>query len=875
MAPWVVVHEGQGPADRGGVRLVERLLAHAGVEHPPLAWVGVRSQKVKDARLERQEVRARLEELRPARTLTMGAFALMVARGDEAKPMLLGERGRMQAAPWGGLLLPTIPAMWTRADPEYFRDLARDVMKWGTAAGPVDLEPPDWVEPADAAGLLEALAPLRDAAALAVDVETSGLDPLRDELLSVGVGAADGPVVIIPRAALVDPAVADVLWAELWPDPLRRVVFHNAKFDLKFLARWWGTMPTTEGARVSDTMLLSHLLDERPARSKYRAHGLKDLARTRYDVEDYHFDFELFHARLRGDAGTEPLAEADWEALHAYHALDVRVTARLWRDLVEQARDEPALLAAHDTLLAPAVLALAEAELAGVPVDAGYVASERARLERRIARRHRALISFLARHDGGEPGDATLKPTAPAQFKDVLLRRFGITESKGGTYLLAMANRMAMYRKYAWDATGFGGDRPVSPDPVSWPNTTNAAANPMSSDMTNMHALIIALLQAGRRHEARWVAAVLEQRLDMKYLSTYIEGFETGVGPDGRVHADFNLAGTVTGRLASSNPNLHAIPKRGGLLAFRRAIRARPGWTLVEADYSQLELRVAAILSGDKALTRAYADGLDLHMEVAAVMFGKPTEEVTDAERYLAKALDFGVIYGRGAEAIMDDIRDVVRMEVPWTLEQAEEFSTRFLDGYPELRDWLIRTGEDALRDRYVDTPFGRRRRLIMLYKVKRDVAVSARGSARTAGWIRAIGVGAVIPENSGNKLGVATGRFMDPRRLLRQAVNTPIQSTASDICLSAFSRLSAELDPDDAVAVSLVHDSILVEARLGDPGADPWEDALALGTAAAMRRVMEWAPIDTRGVPLQVDVKVGRSLADDDMHKVKQEVES
>jgi DNA polymerase-1 len=836
--------------------MIDRLLRHVGVIGPDetaeLEWIGFPAANTRQARELGVELRATLAELSPERVLTMGAFALMGVRADARKPSIMNERGRMQwvdhdAGRW--LLVPTIQASQVHADPEFYRDLARDVMKWATQDAPVDFEYPDFYLPSTVAELRARLGELGDHAVLALDVETTGFDPRRDELLCLGVAAATGPALVVDKALLAVPEAQDALWDALWADPLTRVVLHNGKFDLKFLAGLWGAIPQHgDGARLGDTMLLSHLLDERPVRSKYTAHGLKALARVRFDVPDYGFDHETFQARYRGDEGAAPLTQDDWDEFYAYQAMDVRVTARLWNDLVREAADESTgLLRVHDELLMPATSALAEAEYRGLPVDLEYLADERRRLERRIDRRDRALRSFLTRYDGGQPGDDTDNITAPAKFVAIVMDRFGVLPSKTKGFRSISEAGLAQYAKYKFDATGRG--RLARDDsPIHWPNVGDKKAaqrgkytKPMTpTDIGDMRALIISLMDHGRRHEARWIAAVLEQRLDQKYLSTYIAGFEKGLGPDGRVHAEFNLGGTVTGRLSSSNPNLHAIPKRGQLTPFRKVIAASPGWSLIEADYSQLELRVAAMLSGDEALTKTYAEGRDLHLEVASLMLSKPPEKISEPERYLAKAVDFGVIYGRSAQAIakgdaMFYFSQVLGGGEPWTVEETDAFIKRFLDGYPKLRDWITDTERQVLETRIVETPFGRRRRFIILDRVPKDA----------------------VPWKAGHPM-KWPGVPASIRTILRQGVNTPIQSLASDICLSAFARLTRELDPAVARTVSSVHDSILVEAR----------DDVVAETAATMKRIMEDSPVDTRGVPLGVDVKIGRSLADEDMLK-------
>lgn len=841
--PWCVVYEGQAAPEPGTRRLVERLLLLVdNLSDPPprLEWVGVPATKVSEARAERPKLLLRLAEIGPERVLVLGSLALLAIRGDATKPVLAGERGRLQWVDLSEsethdpvLMMPTLPGSWVRADAEYLRDIGRDVLKWATQDRPIEVAWPDYHQPSTQEGLAAALGMLEPFAVLTLDVETTGLDPRRDELLCVGIGTANGPVVVLDREMLAQEGTADRLWGALMEDPLLRVVLHNGKFDLEFLAGWWGALPDGTGSRVGDTQLLSYLLDERPVRSKYRAHGLKDLSRVRFDVADYGMDHDLFQARLaRAPLDPEdpesvppPLDEADWDDFHAYLAMDVRMTALLWDELVAEATEEsPKLLVCHDELLAPASLALAEMETTGVPVDRALLERERARLVRKMDRRRDALRRSL--------GIPDFNPGSPKQFADVI-RAFPVLPPKRHEI-----NRGSdSYVKYAWTTKAIGSPLPAD-EPIFWPRIwkgprptgrnidsrqATKTANETPTGVGEIRILIEEFHRRGRKREAKVMHMVLAWRLDAKYLKTYVEGFLNAIGPDGRLHASFNIGGSVTGRLSSSGPNMHAIPKRGAgtILTLRRAIRASPGHVLVEADYSQLELRVAALLSGDDRMREAYEQGRDLHREVAAAMFHKRPEDVEYQERFMAKAVDFGILYGRSGKAISES-DEMFYYEnslggTAWTAAEAERFVQAFLDGYPQLRDWMRGQADRVVLTRLVETEFGRRRRFRLAFKDTRSMS-----------------------------------------GLRRQAVNSPVQGVASDICLSGLVRLWRELDPADARPVSIVHDSVLLEVREGTV------DRLV----PVIRAIMEEPPHQLAGsrVPFAVDVKAGRTLSDADM---------
>lgn len=827
---WVVVFEGQGAPEPGTRKLVDRLLALAFEKGdlPDLEWVGVPATKVSEARAARPELIARLAALRPERILVLGALALLAIRGDKAKPTLASERGRLQwalAGEWQAeavLLMPTLPGTWARADGEYVRDIGRDVLKWATQDRPIEVAWPDYHQPATQAKLTAALGLLKPYAIVSLDVETTGLDARRDDLLCVGIGTTDGPVIVVDRDLLAQAGTADQLWNALMADPLMRVVLHNGKFDLEFLARLWETVPDGTGARFGDTQLLSYLLDERPVRSKYRAHGLKDLSRVRFDVADYGMDHDLFQARLAqrpldpDDPASvpPPLEPEDWEDFHAYQAMDCRMTALLWEELVAEAAEEsPMLLACHDNLLIPASLALTAMELEGLPVDRALLEREKARLERKLDRRKVTLQRAL--------GIPDFNPGSAKQFAAVI-KAFPVLPPKPTEINRASSS----YVKYAWTTKGVGEPIPAN-EPIYWPRIWKGPrhkfGNETPTSVGEIRILLNEFLLRGRKREARIMDMVLNWRLDAKYLKTYVDGFLAAIGPDGRIHASFNIGGSVTGRLSSSGPNLHAIPKRGAgtILTVRRTIAASPGHLLLEADYSQLELRVAAMLSGDERMREAYEQKKDLHREVASTMFRKPPEDVSYQERFMAKAVDFGILYGRSGKAISESDEmyyfETYLGGTPWTPAEADHFVRVFLEGYPRLRDWMKRQADEVLVSRLVETVFGRRRRFHLAFKDVRSVST-----------------------------------------LRRQAVNSPVQGVASDICLSALVRLWERLDPAEARPVSIVHDSILLEVR---------EDAVER-LAPVIRTTMQESPIIS-DIPWAVDLKVGRTLSDTDMKEL------
>ena len=265
---------------------------------------------------------------------------------------------------------------------------------------------------------------------------------------------------------------------------------------------------------------------------------------------------------------------------------------------------------------------------------------------------------------------------------------------------------------------------------------------------------------------------VLVYRKTAKLKSTYCDGMLSAVSADGRVHTTFRQTLTKTGRLSSTEPNLQNIPVRtpeGKEL--RKFFRAKEGYVLIDADYSQIELRVMAHVSGDEAMINAFRAGKDIHASTAAKVFRVPESEVTPEMRKQAKAVNFGIIYGISDYSLGQDIG--------MTKKQAGEYIKNYLNTYPDIRDYLERVKAQAHEDGYVTTMFGRRR---------------------------------YIPElRSSKKTLVAFGE--------RVAMNTPIQGTAADIIKIAMINAEKALEEAslDARIIMQVHDELIVESAEKD----------------------------------------------------------
>lgn len=200
------------------------------------------------------------------------------------------------------------------------------------------------------------------------------------------------------------------------------------------------------------------------------------------------------------------------------------------------------------------------------------------------------------------------------------------------------------------------------------------------------------------------VEKILQHRELTKLKNTYVDPLPSLVHPrTGRLHTRFNQTATATGRLSSSDPNLQNIPVRTPLgQRIRRAFVAEAGWALVALDYSQIELRVLAHLSGDENLIRVFQEGKDIHTQTASWMFGVPPEAVDPLMRRAAKTVNFGVLYGMSAHRLSQELA------IPY--EEAVAFIERYFQSFPKVRAWIEKTLEEGRKRGYVETLFGRRR---------------------------------------------------------------------------------------------------------------------------------------------------------------------
>ena len=598
-------------------------------------------------------------------------------------------------------------------------------------------------------------------APVALDTETTSLNPFRAELVGVGLAWGSGPadVAYIPIAHQGGQA-SDLLSDAAPPEcqlPLDQVLgalapwlaskahpktLQNAKYDRLILMRHGLVL---EGV-VMDTMLADYLRD---AGDK---HGLEALAQR-----NFHFSPTSYSDLVAKGAN---FAAVPLEQAAAYCGMDVHLTWRLTPMLRQQLADlGPALLPLLEQVELPLEAVLAGMEATGIRIDIPYLQELGQELGKSLAQLER---------DAHEAAGGEFNLASPKQLGELLFDTLKLDRKK------------SRKTKTGW-------------------STDAAVLEKLEAD----HSV---------------VPLLLEHRTLSKLRSTYIEALPLLVEAEtGRVHTDFNQAVTATGRLSSSNPNLQNIPIRTEFSRrIRKAFLPQEGWQLISADYSQIELRILTHLSGEQVLIEAFNQEDDVHALTARLLLEK--DEVSADERRLGKTINFGVIYGMGAQRFS--------RETGVGQAQAKDFLSRYRQRYARVFAYLEMQERLALSQGYVETILGRRRPFHF------DPAGLGRWLGRDPLSI---------------ELEVARRAGMEGQQL-RAAANAPIQGSSADIIKIAMVRLHHALIEADLPARLLlqVHDELVLEA-----------DPAVLETVINLtRRTMEEAV--RLDVPLKVETGVG-----------------
>jgi DNA polymerase I len=573
----------------------------------------------------------------------------------------------------------------------------------------------------DGTQLAEVLKPLQTCQVIAVDTETTGLDPLKDQIRLVQIAAANQPVIIIDLFKVAKEELIP-LHELLQGKPIK--VLQNAKFDLKFLQQ--AGLPIA--GKLFDTMLAAQLLD-----AGMRSHGY-NLA----ELVKFYLGEDLSKEQQRSDWSNPGLSSEQLD----YAARDAAILLRL-REIMKP-KLKNARLVETAKLEFDCLGAIAQMELNGMLLDLSRWDSLRQELEQR-----RDQLADALRHQ--------FQPALLSTQLDILGNQTSLNLDSQQQVLEAL-QQMGV--------------------PVK--NTSKLSLIPLAEEYPPIRALL------DYRKAAKSVQAFASS------LPKHVHSIT------GRIHPDYQQMGAATGRMSCRNPNLQQIPRDK---IFRSCFIPAPGYRLVVADYSQIELRVAAELSGDRRMIEAYQNDEDLHWLTAALIADKSLDQVEKSERQAAKAVNFGLIYAMGAKGLAEYAYN--NYGVQMSLKQAETFRKRYFEAYQGIARW-----HGAMKRR-----------------LPREM------------------------QTVGDRL----RRWQDEPKLT-ELLNTPVQGTAADITKAALAKLPIALKETGARLIGTVHDEILLEAPEGT----------AERAAQILQQVMEQAGHQyLRKVPVKAEVAITLNWAE------------
>lgn len=608
---------------------------------------------------------------------------------------------------------------------------------------------------------------------ICVDIESSGLKPFVHDakVVGIGLGVVEKTAYFVPldhSSRTFQGSDYDHVRAYLTGllcDPDKKKFGHNVKFDSLYLEVCWGI--ETHGWSY-DTMLGAYCLDE-----NRRHYGLKPLALEFTDMGDYEAELGNYLESMgltMGDMFKIPV-----DILAKYCCSDIDATIRI-RDLQEPIlRKDKDCEYVFDTLLMPGSELSKDIEKAGIAIDSDYLAELEVSVPKEMAELDVKLRTY-PEVDVAEKKVMALSKKKKNPIQEPM--NFGSSPQLGK--LLFEEFKLPIIQ-------------------VSKKTNKPSTNKKVIEALAKMHEFPKTLMQ--------W-----------KLLSSAYTKYVSKIRPDwlqekdGRVHGQYLLHGTRTGRYASSHPNMQNIPRDTRI---KNIFVPKPGCVFVHADYSQVELRVLAIFSEDQMMTTAFKNGEDIHTATAAVVAGIPVAElqaqinagdaVAKDRRRIAKTINFGLLYGMGAYKLANILA--------CSEEEGELFISNYFSKLPGVKRFIDKTHKLVKKQLHVTSLFGRKRRLP--YAASRDLKQASQAE--------------------------------------RQSVNSIIQSTAADMTLSAMISVNSYLKENHLLAriVMTVHDSIVIECPLDE----------VAEVSEALKSIMENLPFSWITVPIVADVELGDKL--------------
>jgi len=579
---------------------------------------------------------------------------------------------------------------------------------------------------------------LESADLFAVDTETTSLDYMQASLVGLSFAIEPHRAAYVPVAHDY-PGVPEQLDRDWVLERLRPLLEDPDRPKLGQNLKYDMSVLANHGIRLAG-IAQDTMLESYVLASTATRHDMDFLAKKYLEQETVHFEDIAGRGAKQLSFNQIPLEQAG-----PYAAEDADVTLRLHRELFPRLQAEPSLLNLYREIEMPLIPVLSHMERNGVGIDTDLLAAQSADLATRMQDLEQAAFDAARRK---------FNLGSPKQIGEIFFQEQGLPV--------------------------------IAKTPKGVPSTSESVLQQLSEQGHELPRLI------------------LEYRGLARLKSAYTDKLPRMVNPrTGRVHTSYHQAVAATGRLSSSNPNLQNIPIRSeDGRRIRRAFITAPGCCMLAADYSQIELRIMAHLSGDERLLAAFAAGLDIHRATASEVWGVSPQQVSDDQRRSAKAINFGLIYGMSAFGLARQL-GVER-------QAAQEYVNLYFRRYPKVKEFMENVREQGRRDKYVDTLFGRR-----IYLTDIDHS------------------------NQGRRVGAE-----------RTAINAPMQGTAADIIKQAMIAVDRWIQGEPPVVrmIMQVHDELVFEVA---------EEAVE-AVGKRIRREME-AAVELR-VPLVVDLGIGKN---------------
>lgn len=746
-----------------------------------------------DVKACRSYLEAEIAAVKPKWILTLGNEALLSVTGHSG---ITKWRGRPEEH-HGATVMPTISPAAVLARPQNRPGYQADLKLFASmVAGKVasDVEMIDYVVVDTLTKLHDLKADLAEASHLSFDIETN-IVPLQEHDPRARIISLAGTYVV-PDEATREPVARGFAiplyhpespFKKTWRSVLRFLaptitavpvrIAHNGKFDCRWLRKFgitglWNTF---------DTMLAVHMLDENAQK------GLKPQAQMRLGVAPWGIDTK--------DLLSEPL-----HVVLEYNFLDTYYTYLLYLILRDELKDQRRLLRLDRLLMMPANKNLIAVESRGMWLDVDRLTARRPIAQKKLDDIEDQIKTYLPMNKGH------FGPEWPRDSKGRLMA------------INFNASNFARWMLFDW---------------LKLPVLARGKEKPDGSrgDPSMAEGVLLALREEPDHHP---VVDLMLARIEwQKALSSFFNPYEKLHDANQRVHSSFKLYGTVTGRLSSGKEdtskltgrtsavrgiNLQQVPRDPFI---RGLFGATPGHTWIEADFSQVELRIAAFCARERTMTRLYQEGADIHMVTAMRMTGKAAKHVTKEERKKAKPVNFGFLYGMGWMKFI--LTAFNNYNIRFTESEARAYRRAYFELYPDLLAWHDRQRTLVHMNNRVQSPIGRIRHLPDINSPEQGVRAEAE----------------------------------------RQAINSPVQGLASDMALNGLNNFCARLKQEDLSdrvhVLGLVHDAINIEA----------EDAIAGDAMVILKESMEDMDSMKRRfglnmtVPIVADVKVGRHWGD------------